>query len=644
MMIERNVRIPTNDPEVTLSADIYRPVCEEPVPALLTALPYRRDMLAGGALAGPARWYAERGYASIVLDLRGTGSSDGLMRPIMDAGQGDDGFAAVEWIATQPWCTGKVGMWGISAGGLSTLFTAHKRPPHLTAIIPMMCPLDVEHDAVHPEDARSDLHVLARRGGINLLLQLLPPMQDRTDPEEQRRWRRRVNESEPYFMDLARRRPGDAVWRDRVIDARSITVPALCVGGWRDLYSNATVRAFQELGGPKRLLMGPWMHVSPQNSPVESIDFLALALRWWDYWLRGMDSGVMDEPQVTVHVQGHVPGWRGFDSWPPTNDDFHLTMSEVGEYRPDPTIGAMSGLWRIGGGFGLPLDQHQDDSRSFAVTGEPLERDLLLVGNPEVIVHLADDCPQVQRLVVRLSDIDSRGRATLISAGVLCPAQKEPAYRITLSPVGYRLSAGHRLRIAVSDSDFPRLWPLADPRPIRLTGFALHAPVTDEDAGTVVDLPAVPAMSGAGYGASWTITRDPIHDGVEVSIGSTTDTTVSVTGQRLEMHDNTTATVRRDAPEAATIVGDYGAVVTMDDGETVAASAIVRCTTAELWVHGQVALGDTVVFSRIWKVTLGSAIAAEHVEDVVYPMAMDTDLRLRSLGHSTGQATSLVTG
>src|SRR5262245_35539643 len=112
--VERDIRIPTRDRDIALSADIYRPSGAGPVPALVTVMPYRKDYVAGATYEGPARWFAGHGYASVVVDLRGTGASDGVRRPEFDPGDGDDGVAAIEWAAAQPWCDGAVGGWGMS--------------------------------------------------------------------------------------------------------------------------------------------------------------------------------------------------------------------------------------------------------------------------------------------------------------------------------------------------------------------------------------------------------------------------------------------------------------------------------------------------------------------------------------------------
>jgi putative CocE/NonD family hydrolase len=626
--IRRDVRIPTANPQATLSADLYLPAGTDPVPALVTVIPYRKDFLGGISLHAALRCFAERGYACLLVDSRGTGSSDGLPRPKFDSGEGDDAVAAIEWAAAQPWCTGNVGMWGISIGGFATMRAASRRPPNLKAIIPIMTPLDPGREAVHHDGARVDLNQRALWSGSMLVQQLLPPLLNYTSVQEQRRWYQRLHETEPFIVDLARHGPGDPVWQERVIDATSITVPALCVGGWRDLYAEAMTRAYEQIQGPKKLLIGPWMHTMPQDSRFEPIDFLSIALRWWDHWLRGIDNGVMDEPPVTLYRLGSSPGWRSFESWPPAKSELVLatgtdtTLTEpapdetpatgaIADYQPDPTTGALSGLWGIpNSGFGLPLDQHDDDMRAMSATGEPLPTDLLICGRPEVSVRLAREnstaAPAVQRLVVRLAEVDPHGRSTFITTGVVCPDELSATHRIVLRSTSYTVPAGHRLRVVLSDSDFPRLTPLAHPSPLRVAHIALSAPTLPDDAGAPVHLPAIdkPAPQPSQAGMVWTITRDPIHDGIEVRIGSSTSGVHTSQGHLLETHGEVRAMVRRAVPDATVTTGTHTAMARMSTGETIVVTATVRCTQTALWARGEVTIDDTTTYSRTWEAAL----------------------------------------
>ncbi len=625
--VVHDVRVPTSDPDVTLSADLYLPTRIDPVPALITVIPYRKDFEGGSYYEAALRWFAAYGYACLLVDMRGTGSSDGELRPKYDAGEGDDAVAAIEWAAAQPWCTGDVGMWGSSYGGITSLRAASRRPAALRAIISIATPLDARQHAAHPEGARCDLYPLAQWGGRMLVQQLLPPLLNYTSVQEQRRWQRRLHAVEPYIVEQAARAPGDPVWRDRVIDADSVAVPALCVGGWRDFCADGTLSAFEGFTGPKKLLMGPWMHALPHMSPFEAIDFLPLAARWWDHWLCQIDNGVMDEAPVTLFVQGSNPGWRAYESWPAaqteltlcTGADTTLTAPEAGEkhelatiaeYQPDPTVGASSGLWLLGSsGFGLPLDQHDDDSRAVSTTSHPLAADLFICGRPEVVVRLetgATPDASIARLVARLTEVDPEGRSTLITAGVRCGGGIQ---RIVLRPTAYRVRAGNRLRVALSDADFPRLTPLPQASPIRVCKVELSVPTVPEDAGTPVDVPALDRSSlDEGVDAAlWTITRDPIHNGIEVAIGTSIPRVSTHQGHVFEMQRRTRSTVRRDAPGGAVTKGTHTAILQMSTGERVIVTAEVRVTQMHLWARGDVEIDGLNVFSRVWEVPMDAS-------------------------------------
>ena len=427
IMVERDLRIPTDTPGVTLSADLYRPSTTDPVPALVTVLPYRKDYVAGSTYDAPARWFAAHGYASVVVDLRGTGASDGIRRPEFDPGDGDDAVAAIDWSAGQSWCDGSVGAWGMSYAANTTLRAASRQPPALRAIIAVAHTLDAGRHSVHPDGARGDLHALLNRGTSMLLQQWLPPLADHASPEAQARWRQRLHDVEPALLDYARRGPDHPSWSDDAILGEDITVPTLMVGGWRDSFAGGLTEAYQRLAGPKRLVMGPWGHVLPHESGHGPIDFLALALRWWNEWLRG-DPPSRDPLAAPVLLSLGETEWRAYDTWPPTTTSQRLVAAAdvlvpsgdqfvvprqpagppepVGHYVPDPTVGMLRGLPGLGLGESCPpQDQHDDDLRCVHTTAAPLPADVVVAGQPEVTVRLD---AAVARVVVRLCAVACR--------------------------------------------------------------------------------------------------------------------------------------------------------------------------------------------------------------------------------------------
>jgi putative CocE/NonD family hydrolase len=630
----RDVRIPTADARVSLSGDLFLPVGAGIVPALVTLLPYRKDASAGIQLASSLRWFAARGYASLLADFRGTGSSDGEQRPPFDPAEADDGVAAVEWAAEQPWCTGHVGMWGHSYGAIMAMRTASRRPPHLKAVIPVMGLLDPEHDFVHPSGSRGCLGSLARWGTETLLSQLLPPLDGHGSAAEQRRWQQRLHAAQPWLLDLVRHGPGDPVWRSRVVDASAICVPSFCVAGWRDLFCEATVRAFERIDAPKKLLAGPWMHTTPEDSPFDPVDFRLLALRWWDHWLSGIDTGIMDEPGVTVYLQGAGGGWRQFDSWPPGQRDQRLataadttlrpqgTREESGPeifsghviaaYRPDPTVGSQSGLWSLPtSGFGRPLDEHDDDLRSLTCTSDGLARRIVIGGRPTVIVKLAPGSAP-PRLVVRLTDVDQQDRSTLITAGVVSwpPPGLDAVGTVELAPTCYAIPAGHRVRVVLGDADFPRLWPSPAPgrdeQVLRLLGLVVSLPIVADEQAAVTSVPEPGDLTADSPPVAvhqrprWAITRDLISDGLTVTVGQEAAARTPNLEHLLEIRQEMSATVRPGAEAAALVRGTLSATARMGTGETITVRVDLHMTCTTVTASGQVDVDGVTAFSRRW--------------------------------------------
>jgi putative CocE/NonD family hydrolase len=615
--IQRDARIPSGVPGLTLSADVYRPRVDVPVPALVTVLPYRKDFVAGAGYEEPARWFAERGYASLVVDLLGTGQSDGIRRPEFDPGDADDGVAAVGWAAGQPWCDGAVGMWGLSYAANVALRTASRRPPALRAIVAVAHGLDPARDSVHPDGARGDLHALANRGSSLLLQQLLPPLAD-SSPSGRRRWLRRLREAEPAFLDYARHGPDDPVWRERAIDGAAVVTPALCVGGWRDAFPDGVVDAYERVAGPKKLLMGPWGHLLPHRSAYQPVDFPAIALRWWDHWLRGLPTGVMDEPAVTLFRPGPPPRWLGYDRWPPPAADLALgtgadtTLAPrngrgpggghvIARHRPDATVGALRGLPGLGMGedFG-PEDQRDDDRRSVSATSAPLRAPIVVGGRPEVRVSLRGS---VRRLCVRLTDVHPDGRSVLVTAGVACPPPDRDRVVVRLRPIVAPVEAGHRLRVAVGEADFPRLMPLVEPDPFDVTSVEVSVPVLAEDRGVPVVLPAVPG-SEPEPANDLRISRDGGTGEVEVVVTGRVSEQVSPGGDRYRIGSELRARVGPAAPEHAVASGTQTGEVRLAGGELVTASATVRCAQTAVSARAEVRTNGSIVFARTWETVL----------------------------------------
>ena len=510
-----------------LAARIWLPedADKQPVPAILEYLPYRkrdgtyeRDALTHPYLAG-------HGYASVRVDLRGSGESSGLLFDEYAKQEQDDGLEVIAWLAAQPWCSGVVGMMGISWGGFNALQIAARRPPALKAIV-TLCSTDDRY--------ADDAHYM---GGTLLTAGLewgffffgsmcLPPDPMLVGASWRTMWLERLENVPLFFERWLRHQRRDAYWKHGSVceDYRAIACPVYAVGGWTDAYTNAIPRLLEHLQVPRKGLIGPWAHAYPHFArPGPQIGFLQEMLRWWDYWLKGVETGVMDAPMLRAWLADSVkpaahhevlPGrWVAEPAWPPPGQTLRrLFLTDAG-LRNDPeplsvralgsaqTVGRCSGDWvPFGRGADQAGDQREDDLRSLLFETQPLESRIELLGAAIVTLELASDRP-IANLAVRLCDVHPSGESLRISYGVLNLAHrdgssapsplipgKEYDVRIALDDIACSIPAGYKLRVAVSNAYWPMFWPSSDSETLRVKarGSSLELP---EFSGPTVDMP-----------------------------------------------------------------------------------------------------------------------------------------------------------
>ena len=505
------VWIPMSD-GTKLAGRLWLPADAEqnPVPAVMEYIPYRRR---DGTRDGDDQkhpFVAQRGYACLRLDIRGTGDSEGVIHDEYLKQEQDDAVEAIAWLAKQAWCNGNVGMVGISWGGFNALQVAARRPPALKAII-TLCSTDDRY--------ADDMHYM---GGTHLTGNLewgatfFSIMGRAPDPaivgERWREmWLKRLEAITPVFATWLEHQRRDAYWRHGSVGEKidDITCAVMAVGGWADGYTTTVFRLLCDLKAPRLGLVGPWGHKYPHYGvPGPAIGFLTEALRFWDHWLKGQETGIMSEPMIRAYVQDsvapashydHRPGrWVAEPVWPsPTIAGRTLNLNhglnrgrlddgdtegETLEISSPQTTGAGGGEWcpyGLGGlGPELPIDQRADDAFSLVFDGEVLDEPLEILGAATVTLAFESD-QSVATAVLRLNDVAPDGQVTRVTYGVLnlthrnghaAPEPLTPGQRtrvtIKLNDIGHRFLKGHRVRLALSTSYWPIVWPA--PRPVRL--------------------------------------------------------------------------------------------------------------------------------------------------------------------------------
>ncbi|HDZ81042.1 MAG TPA: CocE/NonD family hydrolase [Roseobacter sp.] len=495
-----------------LSARIWRPqnANEQPVPAILEYLPYRkRDGTTGrDALTHP--WFAERGYACVRVDMRGNGDSQGIMEDEYTPQEQADCIEVINWLASQPWCSGSVGMMGISWGGFNGLQVAAHDPKPLKAVVTLCSTVDRFADDIHYKGGCLLNENLGWGATMWAYSSRAPDPALRQDWREM--WLERLK-AEPFLPSLwLRHQTRDAYWKQGSVieDYSAIKAKVLAIGGWGDAYKNAVPQLVEALPGAKGIV-GPWVHKYPHFAiPEPRIGFLQEALRWWDQWLKGIDTGVEKDPDYRAYLMdGMRPAaWvsQRPGRWIAETDGatshlakklLHLTDKGLTDdtgtlstvIQTPAHCGADAGEYcAIWLGPEMPGDQRHDDALSATFDTAPLADDYDIVGAPRISFNLTSDRPHGQ-IAVRLNHVHPDGASARITYGVLnlchrdspeTPAPVPCGDAITvnfdLDHIAYRIPAGHRLRVSVSNAYWPLIWPAPEASSLRLASGHVEMP------------------------------------------------------------------------------------------------------------------------------------------------------------------------
>jgi len=437
----------------------------------------------------------------------------------------DDALEIIDWITAQPWCAGTVGMIGISWGGFNGLQIAARRPPALKAIVSICSTDDRYADDIHYMGGCL-LNDNTAWNSAMFSINTTPPDPAVVGNRWQEIWFERLKGSGMWLVDWLEHQRRDGFYKHGSVceNFAEIEAAVYAVGGWADGYSNAVFRLLAGLTAPCKGLVGPWAHKYPHFAkPGPAIGFLQECLRWWDHWLKGIDTGIMDEPLLRAWMQEpvppktyyeHRPGrWVAEASWPSPRiaaRAWHLNMGGLGDAAGEAvpltinspmTVGTMAGQWCPHGlDADQPGDQRVEAGGSLVFATEPLEASVEILGAPLVTLEVASDKP-VAMVAACLNEVLPDGAATRVSYGLLNlthrdghehPEPLEPGrkYRveIQLNDAGHRFGKGNRIQLALSTVYWPIAWPSPEKATLTITTGAstLSLPVRppcDADAG-----------------------------------------------------------------------------------------------------------------------------------------------------------------
>jgi uncharacterized protein len=505
--------IPMKD-GIRLAATLYMPDHAKPddkFPALLEYLPYRKDDGTAAEDYSKHSYFAKRGYVSVRVDIRGFGASEGVP-PEREYSEQEqvDGEQVIAWLASQPWSNGNVGMFGISWGGFTAMQMAMRHPPALKAIVAAHATAELFHDDVHYMDGMAhvdefELNMDMAQGWVgapdySLDEKILGPRFD----------------TPPWSLLYFKHQHDGPFWRDRVRPLSEIRTPSMLIAGLQDGYRDNIPDMLMKSKAPIKAIVGPWNHSWPNDPDFgPSVEWRDQAVRWFDHWLKGRDTGVEQDPRLVIYMQHwhppdpkleEVPGeWRREDTWPPPeakNTTLFLqpnhtlaessSTEETHRLKYIPSVGVEAGFW-----WGeLLSDPRPVDAFSLVYDSAPLQEDTAILGRPHARLQASATAPLADWFA-RLSDVAPDGTVTQITGAGINGAQRESMTEpkdlepgkiypldIEMHLTSWVFPKGHRIRVAISNA----LWPMIIPTPYAMTASL----ELGGDSGSRLVLPIVP--------------------------------------------------------------------------------------------------------------------------------------------------------
>ncbi len=635
-----------------LAARIWLPEDAEadPVPAILEYLPYRKrdGTVERDHLTHP--YFAGFGYAGVRVDMRGTGDSEGVCEGEYLLQEQDDCLAVIDWLAAQPWCSGKVGMIGISWGGFNGLQVAARRPPALGAVISLCSTDDRYADDIHFMGGACLTDKLAW-GATAFAIAHTPPDPAIVGERWRDMWKERLEGNGLWMLDWFRHQRRDDFYRHGSVceNYADIEVPVYAVGGYADGYTNPIFRMMEHLPGPRKALVGPWAHKYPHfATPAPRIGFLQECLRWWDQHLKGIDTGIMDEPMLRLWMQDPAPPspyavdrpgrWLGLTGWPHAGQEvkvLHVTSDGMQERASDDAAtitlrspenaGSAAQTWCIyGTGPDGALDQNTETGKMSFFETATLADDMEILGFPLLKTRVVSDVAQ-PNLAAVLSMVAPDGTARLVCFGVLnlthrkshsdpepLPKGKPVDAVLQLNVIGQRIPAGYKLRLALATAYWPIIWPSAEKATLSLTDTRLELPLHDR-AHDGPELPVFGPAEGAAPLRAETLEAGSGHRTLtkDYATGIETYTRYGDTGRVRHLHTDMTVRyvdedqfrIHPDDPNSATATMRWHKSYGRGDWQAEVAVSVTVAALRDVWqidAHLEARDGEGLVAEKTW--------------------------------------------
>ncbi len=525
---------------VRLSARLWLPR-QGPCPALLEYIPYRKRDLVRARDERNHPFFAANGYACLRVDMRGSGDSEGVMPDMYDPNELEDARHVINWIAQQPWCTGRVGMFGTSWGGTASLQAAVDAPEPLKAVIANCATIDRFEDDIHWMGGLPLTDSF--EWGVTLPAILAAPPDAATVGDGWHdMWMARLGAlTHPLQNWLAHKTRGD-YWRHGSVrfQADRLTCPVLTIGGWADRYSNSVMRLVSARPDLAWGIVGPWGHHYPDHGePGPAMSFQETALHWWNHWLKRDDPGELAWPKLRLwqrrfdppqnRVEDRTGQWMEASTVTTAaqlslslGDGFAMSDAASLEIPSDPAHGQMAGdtgyFGRVGG---MPLNQSSDDARGLCFETGPLDTAIDLWGHAGLTLSIQGKTENAQ-IAVRICDVAPDGTSNLVTRTVrnlgltqsldarnANDKDKPNAFQIELPTMVYRFQAGHRLRLVLAQSYWPLVWPSEGTDDLKVVAdtLRLDLPQPPTDASTMAA--PLPAPGGLPDTPTW----EPVSSG-----------------------------------------------------------------------------------------------------------------------------------